>query len=159
MAKKVKYPGVLGRRSDDVAPSPPPHTVLGEPTQESVVEHEKDRAEWVQRQVLREFDGMARLLEHYQIDASEDRFLHLALALARDHVPYNMAPARGRGRPKTTQQFMPIVDALAGQMKSAGQPQSVVFEQFAQILGVEVETLTREVKRFRSEKRSGEKEI
>jgi hypothetical protein len=157
MTKSTKYPGVLGQRSNDVVPLQPPDTVLGEPSAQSKREYEEVKRQWVQRQVLREFDGIVRLLEHYQIEDSDDRFFHLALALARDHVPYCMVPAQGRGRKKTTQTFLPLIDGLAKAAKGAGQPQSVVYEQFAEVLNIEKESVIREVKRFRSENKGGKK--
>lgn len=155
MSQKTKYPGELGQRSNDVPPLPPPKTPLGEPSEHAMAAYQEERTEWVQRQVLREFDAIMRLLDHYGIEESEDRFLQLAIALAREHVPYCMPPKRGKGRPKKMQSFLPIIEAMAKAAKAAGQTKSMVYEQFAQILNVKTETVVREVKRFRSESEGG----
>lgn len=157
MASNVKYRGVLGQRSNDMCPTSPPQTVLGPPSQRSKSEHKEATRQWVRNQVLRELDGIVRLLKHYKIEDSEDRFFHLALALAHEHVPYCMVPARGRGRPKKMQQILPIIDGMARMAKSAGQPQAAVYETFAEILNVKTESIIREVKRFRSRGESGGK--
>ena len=155
MNQKAKYPGVLGQRSSDVLPVPPPKTQLGEPSERAMAKYQKETTEWVQRQVMREIDGIIRLFDYYGIEQSEDRFLHLALALAREHVPYFMPPKRGKGRPKKTQEFLPIIDVLSKAAKSAGKTQKMVYEQFAQLLEVKTETIIREVKRFRSQSKGG----
>jgi len=159
MSKKVKYTGKLADRSTDLPPEPPATSVLGSPSEESVQEHRRDTNEWIKRQLQRELEGIPLLLEHYEIQESKDQFLHLALALARDHVPYFMFPARGRGRRKSNlTSMLLLIDGLAKAMKSAGQPQSFVYKTFAEILGLEVDTVEREVKRFRRDSERGTKE-
>jgi len=159
MSKKVKYAGKLAARSTDLPPEPPVNSVLGAPSEQSLQEHRKDTNEWIKRQVRRELEGIPLLLKHYEIEESKDHFLHLALAMARDHVPYFMLPALGRGRRKSDlTSLLLLIDGLAKAMKSVGQPQSSVYKTFAEILELEVETVVREVKRFRRESERGTKE-
>lgn len=159
MAKNVKYQGVLGKRSNDMCPLPPAHSVLGAPSQRSKSEHEEAKRQWVLRQVLREVDGIVRLLDHYKIEDSDDRFFHLAVALARDHVPYCMVPVRGRGAPQKTKQLLPLIDGMAKMAKSGGHTQQVVYQRFAEMLGVKTESIIRQVKRYRSQNKGGKKKI
>jgi len=159
MSKKEKYPGELGRRSDDLPPKSPVHSVLGAPSEQSDTEYREATHEWLRRHVLREMEGIKLLLEFYKIEESEDQYFHLAMALARNHVPYFMKPARGRGRPKSKlQSLVFLIDGLAKSAKSAGLPQSSVYKTFAEILELEAKTIEREVKRFRGESEQGKKE-
>ena len=158
MTQKVKYPGTLGKRSNDMPPVPPPTTILGEPNAVSKEQYEREKQEWVLRQAIRSFEGIKLLLEHYEIDDTENRYFHLAMALARDHVPHLMEPVRRKGRPTSTlTKLLPAIDATSKMMKQSGRPQSEVYDTFAAMLNVKPETIKREIKRFRQQSDGGEK--
>lgn len=159
MAQKPKYTGTLAERSRDVLPDSPAHTVLGAPSESSLEKYRESVGEWTRRQVIREIEGIPLLLDHYKIHDTDDQYLALALALARDHVPFFMKPAPGPGVPKSNlTMLLPLIDGLAKEAKSKGLSQSIVYRTFAEVLELKSVSIQREVKRFRQKSDGGDKE-
>jgi hypothetical protein len=106
----------------------------------------------------RDMEGLELLCQHYRISAVDQtvRFTLLALALARDHVPYFMEPKYSK--PRTLQAIMPALDMALRKRNKRYTAEDVLdaFRELPGLKAVSTETFDRELTRWR--RRGKEKE-
>ncbi|MEX0734552.1 MAG: hypothetical protein WD944_06465 [Steroidobacteraceae bacterium] len=154
-AKPAKYKGELARPGAPVSPT----TSKAEELFMPVPDDAKERAlkEYVAKIVAYELGGLALLIKHYEIEELDPvmRFFELALALARDHVPYFQAE-RDRPGPKADAARIAVLALWTARLRHEGCGSDVeacqrLIDKGLYAKGMSAETLVRRLRDARKD--------